>query len=170
MFRHLDDMYLIMFFYSCFVTNPLVAFLPSTFAMYTTMLFFSQMLQPPRQHSAKRTFWAIFWVGLGGLLGWPFSAAVGLPFALEELLIHSRNQSKKKTVRFRDWRRIRFLRLVTSAIAVLACVLVRKGFLDEVHFTVHVKEREISSYIRGPFSLRGLGRKSTHSSNPVLFG
>ena len=112
------------------------------------MLFFSQMLQPP-QHSAKRTFWAIFWVGLGGLLGWPFSAAVGLPFALEELLIHSRNQSKKKTVRFRDWRRIRFLRLVTSAIAVLGCVLVRTGFLDEFHFTVHVKVREIPCFTRG---------------------
>lgn len=122
--------------------------------MYTTMLFFSQMLQPPRQHSAKRTFLAIFWVGLGGLLGWPFSAAVGLPFALEELLIHSRNQSKKKTVRFRDWRRIRFLRLVTSAIAVLGCVLVRTGFLDGFHFTVHVKEREISCFTRGPSSVR----------------
>lgn len=101
-----------------------IAFLPSTFAMYTTMLFFSQMLQPPRQHSVKRTFWAIFWVGLGALLGWPFSAAVGLPFALEELLIHSRNQSKKKTVRFRDWRRMRFLRLVSSSILVLGIVLV----------------------------------------------
>ncbi|KAK3822201.1 MAG: glycosyltransferase family 22 protein [Linnemannia elongata] len=110
------------------------AFLPSTFAMYTTMLFFSQMLQPPRQHSAKRTFLAIFWVGLGGLLGWPFSAAVGLPFALEELLIHSRNQSKKKTVRFRDWRRIRFLRLVTSAIAVLGCVLIPIIVIDRYYY------------------------------------
>jgi len=107
-----------------FSCHSRLAFLPSTFAMYTTMLFFSQMLQPPRQHSGKRTFWAIFWVGLGALLGWPFSAAVGLPFALEELLIHNRNQSKKKTVRFRDWRRMRFLRLVTYAIAVLALVLV----------------------------------------------
>ncbi|KAG0374846.1 mannosyltransferase [Mortierella sp. AD032] len=110
------------------------AFLPSTFAMYTTMLFFSQMLQPPRQHSGKRTFWAIFWVGLGGLLGWPFSAAVGLPFALEELLIHSRNQSKKKTVRFRDWRRIRFIRLLTSAIAVLGCVLIPIIVIDRYYY------------------------------------
>ena len=100
--------------------------------MYTTMLFFSQMLQPPRPHSGKRTFWAIFWVGLGGLLGWPFSAAVGLPFALEELLIHSRNQSKKKTVRFRDWRRIRFLRLVVYAIAVLALVLVCANLFSSI--------------------------------------
>ncbi|KAF9928375.1 mannosyltransferase [Linnemannia zychae] len=110
------------------------AFLPSTFAMYTTMMFFSQMLQPPRQHSGKRTFWAIFWVGLGGLLGWPFSAAVGLPFALEELLIHSRNQSKKKTVRFRDWRRIRFIRLVTSAIVVLGLVLIPIMIIDHYYY------------------------------------
>ncbi|KAF9302215.1 mannosyltransferase [Mortierella antarctica] len=110
------------------------AFLPSTFAMYTTMLFFSQMLQPPRQHSVKRTFWAIFWVGLGALLGWPFSAAVGLPFALEELLIHSRNQSKKKTVRFRDWRRMRFLRLVSSSILVLGIVLIPLILIDHYYY------------------------------------
>ncbi|KAF8926438.1 mannosyltransferase, partial [Dissophora ornata] len=111
------------------------AFIPSTFAMYTTMLFFSQTLQAPHQHSGKRTFWAIFWVGLGALLGWPFSAAVGLPFALEELLIHSRDHSrKKKTVRFRDWRMMRFLRLVTSAIAVLGCVLIPIIIIDHYYY------------------------------------
>ncbi|KAF9346887.1 mannosyltransferase [Mortierella sp. AD094] len=110
------------------------AFLPSTFAMYTTMLFFSQMLQTPRQHSGKRTFWAIFWVGLGGLLGWPFSAAVGLPFAIEELLIHSRDHSKKKTVRFRDWRMIRLVRLVTSAAAVLGLVLIPIVIIDHYYY------------------------------------
>ncbi|KAF9287841.1 mannosyltransferase [Mortierella alpina] len=111
-----------------------VTFLPSTFAMYTTMLFFSQMLQCPHRQSGKRTFWAIFWVGLGALLGWPFSAAVGLPFALEELLIHSRSQSRKKTVRFRDWRRMRLLRLLTSSIAVLGCVLVPIILIDRYYY------------------------------------
>ncbi|KAF9929538.1 mannosyltransferase [Mortierella alpina] len=110
------------------------AFLPSTFAMYTTMLFFSQMLQCPHRQSGKRTFWAIFWVGLGALLGWPFSAAVGLPFALEELLIHSRSQSRKKTVRFRDWRRMRLLRLLTSSVAVLGCVLVPIVLIDQYYY------------------------------------
>ncbi|KAG0259565.1 mannosyltransferase [Mortierella polycephala] len=70
----------------------------------------------------------------GALLGWPFSAAVGLPFAIEELLIHSRSQSKKKTVRFRDWRRVRFLRLVTSSIAVLGCVLVPIVLIDRYYY------------------------------------
>ncbi|KAF9896573.1 mannosyltransferase, partial [Lobosporangium transversale] len=110
------------------------AFLPSSFAMYTTMLFFSQMLQSPGQHSSKRTFWAIFWVGLGALLGWPFSAAVGLPFALEELLIHSRDHSKKKTVRFRDWRVMRLVRLTTFAIIVLGCVLIPIMIIDHYYY------------------------------------
>ncbi|KAG0020165.1 mannosyltransferase [Entomortierella chlamydospora] len=110
------------------------AFLPSTFAMYTTMLFFSQMLQTPGQHSGKRTFWAVFWVGLGGLLGWPFSAAVGLPFAIEELLIHSRDHSKKKTVRFRDWRMMRLVRLVTSAAVVLGLVLIPIIIVDHYYY------------------------------------
>ncbi|KAI1301142.1 mannosyltransferase [Mortierella claussenii] len=112
-------------------TSP---FLPSTFAMYTTMLFFSQMLQSPHQHSGKRAFWAIFWVGLGALLGWPFSAAVGLPFALEELLIHSRDHSKKKIVRFSDWRMTRLARLVTSAVAVLGCVLIPIIIIDQYYY------------------------------------
>ncbi|KAK3828426.1 MAG: Alg9-like mannosyltransferase family-domain-containing protein [Benniella sp.] len=110
------------------------AFLPSTFAMYTTMLFFSQMLQPPHQKSGKRTFWAIFWVGLGGLLGWPFAAAVGLPFALEELLIHSSTHSRKKTVRFRDWRRTRFIRLMATSIMVLVKVLVPIVVIDRYYY------------------------------------
>ncbi|KAG0365599.1 mannosyltransferase [Gamsiella multidivaricata] len=90
--------------------------------------------RPPRHHSGKRTFWAIFWVGLGALLGWPFSAAVGLPFALEELLVHSRNHSRKKTVRFRDWRMVRLLQLTTSTIVVLGCVLVPIMIIDQYYY------------------------------------
>ncbi|KAI8361137.1 Alg9-like mannosyltransferase family-domain-containing protein [Mortierella sp. GBAus27b] len=112
------------------------AFLPSTFAMYTTMLFFSQMLQPPHQKSGKRTFWGIFWVGLGALLGWPFAAAVGIPFALEELLIHSSTHSRKKTVRFRDWRRARFLRLMTTSILALIFILVPIIIIDRYYYNM----------------------------------
>ncbi|KAG0238527.1 mannosyltransferase [Actinomortierella wolfii] len=110
------------------------ALLPSTFAMYTTMLFFSQVLQQPTERSGKRTFWAIFWVGLGALLGWPFSAVVGIPFVIEDLLIHSRTISVKKTVRFRDWQWMRFKRIVLSSIRVLVLLMVPITLIDYYYY------------------------------------
>lgn len=139
------------------------------------MLFFSQMLQPPHQKSGKRTFWAIFWVGLGGLLGWPFAAAVGLPFALEELLIHSSTHSRKKTVRFRDWRRTRFIRLMATSIMVLVKILVGRWPLDapiaHVLSSYHVHRMAQGSHmstvqrltmVSTLFSLAGIGSYCSH--------
>ncbi|KAF9972115.1 mannosyltransferase [Actinomortierella ambigua] len=110
------------------------ALLPSTFAMYTTMLFFSQVLQQPTERSGKRTFWAIFWVGLGALLGWPFSGVVGIPFVLEDLLVHSRIVAVKKTVRFRDWQWMRFKRILLSSIRVLVILVVPIVLIDFYYY------------------------------------
>jgi len=63
-----------------------VAYLPSTFAMYTTMLAFAISFQ---ESSKKRTFFVIFYYALGGLLGWPFSAVLVFPFIFEDLLLPS---------------------------------------------------------------------------------
>lgn len=56
------------------------AFLPSTFAMYTTMLGTAAFIR-------RRTVWGIFWFALGGLLGWPFSMAMCVPFIAEDLIV-----------------------------------------------------------------------------------
>ncbi|KAJ9065208.1 mannosyltransferase, variant 3 [Entomophthora muscae] len=58
------------------------AFLPSTFAMYTTTVFFSGAIRPASD--LKRRNKCMLALGVGCLLGWPFSAAVGIPFVLEE--------------------------------------------------------------------------------------
>ncbi|KAJ1969338.1 mannosyltransferase [Dispira parvispora] len=63
------------------------ALLPSSFAMYAAMLASPYMLQAPSPASGKRIYYGIFWIALGALLGWPFSAAVGLPFVAEELFV-----------------------------------------------------------------------------------
>lgn len=60
------------------------SFLPSTFAMYTTMLGMAAFIDRRR---GSRTAEAIFWFAVGGLLGWPFSMAMCVPFVLEELLV-----------------------------------------------------------------------------------
>ncbi|KAF9160342.1 mannosyltransferase [Actinomortierella ambigua] len=110
------------------------ALLPSTFAMYTTMLFFSQVLQQPTDRSGKRTFWAIFWVGLGALLGWPFSGVIGIPFVIEDLLIHSRTVGIKKTVRFQDWQWMRLKRIVLFSLRVLILLMVPIALIDYYYY------------------------------------
>ncbi|CAI2175939.1 18085_t:CDS:10 [Funneliformis geosporum] len=69
--------------------NASIAYLPSTFAMYTTMIAFFYALKPVSTTSGGRIYRTIFWVGLGSLLAWPFSAAVGIPAAIEELVLRT---------------------------------------------------------------------------------
>jgi alpha-1,2-mannosyltransferase len=60
------------------------AYLPSTFAMYTTMLGFSAFMDWTR---GMKTTQGIMWFGLGTTLGWPFAGALVLPFIAEEAIL-----------------------------------------------------------------------------------
>jgi alpha-1,2-mannosyltransferase len=94
-----------------------VAYLPSSFSMITTMMAFSFVLQPPTNFSRNRTYGATFFFGLGALLGWPFCAALGIPFVIEELSVYGREMQVDekgnvvKMVKPADWRIKRALRL-----------------------------------------------------------
>lgn len=60
------------------------AYLPSTFAMYTTMLGMAAFID--RRHTeGQRTVEGVFWFAIGGLLGWPFSMAMVVPFVTQRL-------------------------------------------------------------------------------------
>lgn len=105
-------------------TNNLpTAYLPSSFAMVTTMLAFSFVLQPPSSFSRNRTYGATFFFGLGALLGWPFCVVLGVPFVIEELLVYGREvmvDDKGKVVqmvRSSNWRLKRAARLAEAALA-----------------------------------------------------
>ena len=63
-----------------------VAYLPSSFAMYATMLGTAQFMD---WRGGSRTPQGIFWFGLGSTLGWPFAGALILPFLGEEILLAS---------------------------------------------------------------------------------
>lgn len=60
-----------------------VALLPSSLAMQTTMLANSFILEAikSKNHQEKQTsiLRATFWYFIGGILGWPFALALGLP-------------------------------------------------------------------------------------------
>lgn len=62
------------------------AYLPSSFAMYTTMLGFSAFMD---WTGGMKTAQGIVWFGVGSTLGWPFAGALVLPFIAEEILLAS---------------------------------------------------------------------------------
>ena len=62
------------------------AYLPSSFAMYCNMLAMSSLLE---WRTGSNLDMGIFWFGTGGLIGWPFSAALSVPFVIEESILSS---------------------------------------------------------------------------------
>ncbi|KAL6707822.1 hypothetical protein ACN47E_003722 [Coniothyrium glycines] len=75
------------FFMITMVTSPGMyhaapAYLPSSFAMYTTMLALSAFMD--WSGGFIRTSQGITWLAIGAILGWPFAGALVLPFILEE--------------------------------------------------------------------------------------
>ena len=59
-----------------------VAYLPSSFAMYTAMMGAAAFMCVKDR---LKTTEGIMWFGIGATVGWPFSAALILPFILDEL-------------------------------------------------------------------------------------
>ncbi|KAL5392767.1 hypothetical protein DPSP01_000467 [Paraphaeosphaeria sporulosa] len=77
------------FFLMAMVSSPgmyhaSIAYLPSSFAMYTTMVGFAAFMN---WTGGMRTAQGIFWFAVGALLGWPFAGALVLPFIFEELFL-----------------------------------------------------------------------------------
>jgi len=89
------------------------AFLPSSFAMYTTMLGMAAFIN---WRGGLKTAQGIFWFAVGGILGWPFSVALAAPFLLEELIfaaMGSREALPKAAMRF--------IRGIAASLFVLVC-------------------------------------------------
>jgi alpha-1,2-mannosyltransferase len=59
------------------------AYLPSTFAMYCTMLGLAAFMD--RSGNTLRTSQGITWMAVGSVLGWPFAGALVLPFVAEDI-------------------------------------------------------------------------------------
>lgn len=60
------------------------AYLPSSFAMYTSMLGFSAFMDWTK---GMKTAQGVMWFGIGATLGWPFAGALVLPFVAEEVIL-----------------------------------------------------------------------------------
>lgn len=60
------------------------AFLPSSFAMYMGMLGAASFMN---WRGGLKTWQGIAWFAVAGILGWPFAAALCVPYVLEELIL-----------------------------------------------------------------------------------
>jgi alpha-1,2-mannosyltransferase len=90
------------------------AYLPSTFAMYTSMLGFSAFMDWSR---GMKTAQGVMWFGIGATLGWPFAGALVFPFIAEEVILAS------ATGTFKD----AFWRLSDGTLRSLAVLIVQTG-------------------------------------------
>lgn len=87
------------------------AFLPSSFAMYMCMLGASSFMN---WRGGLKTWQGMAWFALGGILGWPFAAALCAPYVLEELffMVLSDKESLIHTL-------VRLIRGIISALIIL---------------------------------------------------
>lgn len=57
--------------------------------MYTTLLASAQFFHPATstQTGRERAYRGVFLIAIGAIIGWPFSAAIGIPFVFEQLFL-----------------------------------------------------------------------------------
>ncbi|THV53447.1 hypothetical protein BGAL_0050g00140 [Botrytis galanthina] len=96
------------------------SFLPSSFAMYTTMLGMAAFMN---WRGGLKTAQGIFWFAVGGILGWPFAMALSAPFLIEEVIFASLSDRDAvvDTV-------MRFVRGIVGGLIVLFFEFVVSGF------------------------------------------
>lgn len=90
---------------NCGMYISAAAFLPSSFVMYCTMVSYAALLN-------KRHKVAIFSTAIGALIGWPFSAILGIPIALHVIFY------EKKAVMFLVWSLISFVVTTIPSVAI----------------------------------------------------
>nr|POE93595.1 alpha-1,2-mannosyltransferase alg9 [Quercus suber] len=104
-----------------------IAYLPSSFAMYFVMLAMAAFMD---WRGGLRTAQGIFSIGVGACLGWPFAAALIVPFALEELLLGSLSDTAGMKQLF--WRVVDGI--VRTLFVVCVQILVDWFFYKKLHF------------------------------------
>ena len=106
-----------------------IAFLLSTFAMFTNTLALAYTLHSSFIENSRRTQYTIVLFTVGGIVDWPFSLEIAIPFVLEELFVRGADciPSKKWTA----WFLARVVRLFSaSARAALLFVGVAVRLLE----------------------------------------
>lgn len=96
--RRVGLLYLVASVSSSGMFHAAASFLPSTFAMYTTMLGTAAFINRRCRTLGSWQFGDLLWFALGGFLGWPFSLAMCVPFVLEDVLVGAVTGVGRQTV------------------------------------------------------------------------
>ncbi|KAI0078866.1 glycosyltransferase family 22 protein [Panus rudis PR-1116 ss-1] len=140
------------------------AFLPSTFAMYANTLAFAWSLEPTSSRNFRRVLFTTLAFATGAIVGWPFAAAVAIPFILEELVLPGNDVVKPEAQV--SWFLARFGRLVTCA-AVAALLFIPVVALDTLFYgRLTVVPWNIVKYNVFPDAARG---PELYGTEPVTF-
>lgn len=118
------------------ILNVRAAFLPSSFAMYANMIAFAYALEPSSNKNWRRTLFATLAFATGAIVGWPFSAAVAIPFIFEEMFLYSGDTVSPKDRLF--WRIARWRRLVVCGL-VAALLLVGEILGDATEQKLNIR-------------------------------
>lgn len=76
-----------------------VAYLPSSFSMYTAMLGAAAFMD---WLGGLKTAEGIMWFGIGAIVGWPFAAALIAPLLLEDMYMAYRTKDREAAFRYAD--------------------------------------------------------------------
>ncbi|CAK4024666.1 glycosyltransferase family 22 [Lecanosticta acicola] len=120
-----------------------VAYLPSSFAMYFVMLGSAAFMD---WRGGLRTAQGIWCFGIGACIGWPFAAAMTIPFLLEELLMASVSDLQALTNLF--WR-------VVDGVVRTALVLGLQVALDYFFFYKKFSIVPLNIVLYNVFSTKG---------------
>jgi alpha-1,2-mannosyltransferase len=101
---------------------------------------FSYAFKPVSDVDLSRTYKVVFWIGLGALGGWPFAALIGIPFAIEEVLVFGRDTMTTedgtvvRTVRTSNWRLRRVIRLCEATLVCGAGLVFILMLMDQMFY------------------------------------
>ncbi|KAI0683754.1 Alg9-like mannosyltransferase family-domain-containing protein [Cytidiella melzeri] len=98
-----------MMLFSAGMWDASVAFLPSSFAMYSNCIGFAYFIEPTSSTNMRRTLLATMAFATGALIGWPFSIVVALPFVFEELFLYAKDNvapMNQTSWRIQRWSRL----------------------------------------------------------------
>ncbi|KAI0257241.1 asparagine-linked glycosylation 9 protein isoform a [Lactifluus subvellereus] len=134
--------------------NAATALLPSSFAMYATMLALSHAFVPPSNQDGQRTLAAVVYFTVGAVLGWPFALALAIPFVFEELFVFGADKVPAKDKL--EWQLNRGIRLLLcgagAALILIPIIVIDSYFYGKVAavFWNIVKYNVFPDAARGP--------------------
>jgi len=91
--------FMIVMLFSPGMFHASIAYLPSSFSMYMTMLGMTSFMD---WRGGSETHVGIMWFGIGAIIGWPFAGALIAPFIAEELILVSITKDFEVARRFID--------------------------------------------------------------------